>query len=341
MEKCSICSSKTDFLRGVSFVDCPGHHSLMLTMLSGAALMDGALFVVAADTKFPQAQDREHLLAAEMVGIKNIVIVQNKIDIVSKDRALDNFKEIEKFIKGNPFEKSPVIPLSAHHSANLDLLIKTIEEKIPTPKRDALADPAMQVLRSFDVNKPGTRAENLTGGVLGGSIIEGEFNKDDEIEIRPGIRIEKSGKISYEPLHTTIEVLHISKGIVDKVGPGGLIGIGTSLCPSVTKSDGLVGSIVGKEGKLPDTLNKLTLDIQLFERAVGTKEQTPVDKIRSNEPLVLNVGTSVTSGIITSAREDIIEMNLKRPICVLINNKVAISRRIGDSWRLIGFGTIK
>ncbi len=221
------------------------------------------------------------------------------------------------------------------------MLIKTIEEKIPTPKRDALADPAMQVLRSFDVNKPGTRAENLTGGVLGGSIIEGEFNKDDEIEIRPGIRIEKSGKISYEPLHTTIEDLHISKGIVDKVGPGGLVGIGTLLCPSITKSDGLVGSIVGREGKLPDTLDKLTLDIQLFERAVGTKEQTPVDKIRSNEPLVLNVGTSVTSGIITSAREDIIEMNLKRPICALMNNKVAISRRMGDSWRLIGFGTIK
>ncbi|MCW3975797.1 MAG: translation initiation factor IF-2 subunit gamma [Candidatus Bathyarchaeota archaeon] len=340
-EKCSICGSKTDFLRGVSFVDCPGHHSLMLTMLSGAALMDGALFVIAANAKFPQAQDREHLLAAEMVGIKNIVIVQNKIDIVSKDRALDNFKDIEKFIEGKSIEKSPVIPLSAHHSVNLDLLIKTIEEKMQTPKRNALADPAMQVLRSFDVNKPGTHAENLTGGVLGGSIIEGEFKKDDEIEIRPGIRIDKSGRISYEPLYTTIEDLHIGTGLVDKTGPGGLVGIGTLLCPSITKSDGLVGSIVGREGKLPDTLNKLTLDIQLFERAVGTKEQTPVDKIRSNEPLVLNVGTSVTSGIITSAREDIIEMNLKRPICALINNKVAVSRRMGDSWRLIGFGTIK
>ncbi len=339
--KCSVCGSKTELLRGVSFVDCPGHHSLMLTMLSGAALMDGALFVVAADSKFPQAQDREHLLAAEMVGIKNIIIVQNKIDIVSKKRALENYNEIEEFIKGTLTEKSPIVPLSAHHSANLDLLIKIIEDRIPTPKRNISVDPKMHVLRSFDVNKPGTEIQDLAGGVLGGSIVEGVFKKGDNIEIRPGARIEKSGKQSYQPLFSTVEELHISKGKVNEAGPGGLVGIGTSLDPSNTKTDRLVGNMVGREGKLPDVLNKVTLDIQLFERVVGTEEQAPVDKIKTNEPLVLNVSTNVTSGIITSAREDIIDMDLKRPICALQGNKVAISRRIGDSWRLIGFGTIK
>ena len=340
-EKCSICGSKTEFLRGISFVDCPGHHSLMLTMLSGAALMDGALFVIAADAKCPQAQDREHLLAAEMAGIENIVVVQNKIDIVSKEKALQNFNEIEKFIKGKTIENSPIIPLSAHHNANIDLLIKTIEEKIPTPKRNLSADPIMQVLRSFDINRPGTEVENLAGGVIGGSIVEGIFKTGDKIEIRPGMPVEKGGKISYQSLYATIEDLHISKGLVKKTGPGGLVGIGSSLCPSITKSDGLVGNIVGKEGKLPEVLNKVTSDIQLFERVVGTKEQALVNKVRSNEAVVINAATNVTSGIVSSAREDIIEIDLKRPICANIGDKLAISRRVGESWRLIGFGTIK
>jgi translation initiation factor 2 subunit 3 len=340
-KKCPVCGEKTKFLRGVSFVDCPGHHSLMLTMISGAALMDGALFVLAADAKCPQAQDREHLLAAEMAGMENIVAVQNKIDIISKERAIENYNEIKKFAKGKIIEKSSIIPISAHNNANIDLLIQAIEKNIPTPKRDPGANPVMHVLRSFDVNKPGTDVIDMAGGVIGGSIIKGTFETGDEIEIKPGTRIEKGGKTTYRTLLTTITSLNISTGIVEKAGPGGLVGIGSSLCPSITKSDGLVGNIMGKAGKLPETLEKVALDIKLFEKVVGTKEQVPVDKIRSNEPLVLNVATSVTSGIVNSARENIIEIDLKRPICAESNNKVAISRRIGDSWRLIGFGVIK
>jgi translation initiation factor 2 subunit 3 len=340
-KKCPVCGEKTKFLRGVSFVDCPGHHSLMLTMISGAALMDGALFVLAADAKCPQAQDREHLLAAEMAGMENIVVVQNKIDIISKERAIENYDEIKEFAKGKTIENSSTIPISAHNNANIDLLIQTIEKKIPTPKRDPGANPVMHVLRSFDVNKPGTDVVDMAGGVIGGSIIKGTFETGDEIEIKPGTRIEKGGKTTYRTLQGTIASLNISKGTVEKAGPGGLVGIGSSLCPSITKSDGLVGNIMGKAGKLPETLEKVVLDIKLFEKVVGTKEQVPVDKIRSNEPLVLNVATNVTSGIVNSARENIIEIDLKRPICAEPKSKVAISRRIGDSWRLIGFGVIK
>ena len=70
----------TKFLRTVSFVDCPGHHSLMVTMLSGAAIMDGSMFVVSANVKTTQAQDREHMLAAQMIGLRNMIVVQNKIE---------------------------------------------------------------------------------------------------------------------------------------------------------------------------------------------------------------------------------------------------------------------
>ena len=340
-KKCKFCNSETKLQRLVSFVDCPGHHSLMVTMLSGAALMDGALFIIAANAKCPQAQDREHMIAAEIAGIKNLIVVQNKIDLVNRDRALENYNEIENFVRGTIAEKVPVIPISAQHKINVDVLLETIDKVIPTPKRDPTAPPRMHVLRSFDVNKPGTEVKNLVGGVIGGSVTQGIFRIGNEIETRPGLKIEKGGRARYEPLTTSIRSLYVGGSSVEEVKPGGLVGIGTSLDPALTKSDGLVGSVVGKAGTLPETLDKLTLEVQLLERAVGTESQVAVDKIKTNEALVLNVSTTVTSGIVTSAREQIIDVTLKNPVCAEPSSNVAISRRIGEGWRLIGFGKIK
>ncbi len=329
------------FLRSVSFVDCPGHHSLMVTMLSGAAIMDGALFVISSNVKRPQAQDREHLLAAEMVGLKNLVIVQNKIDVVDRERAKQNYDEILEFTKNTVAEGAPVIPVSAQHKLNMDALIGSIQERIPTPRRDQHLPPRMSILRSFDVNRPGTESDDLNGGVVGGSVVQGVFKRGDEVEIRPGIKIEEGNKVRYEPLLARVGRLEAGGGEVKQAAPGGLIAIGTDLDPSVTKSDGLVGNVLGKAGALPQTLGKVSLDVELFEKAVGTEQLVPVQKIKMNEPLVLNAGTAVTSGVVVSAREDIADVALKKPICADPGSKVALSRRIGESWRLIGFGTLR
>ena len=130
-------------------------------------------------------------------------------------------------------------------------------------------------------------------------------------------------------------------GEVKTATPGGLVAVGTDLDPSVTKSDGLVGNVLGRAGTLPPILEKVSLTVDLFEKAVGTEQLMPVQKIKTNEPLVLNAGTAVTSGIVVSAREDLADVSLKKPICAEAGSKVALSRRIGDSWRLIGFGTIR
>jgi len=339
--KCPNCGSEAKLKRGISFVDCPGHHSLMVTMLSGSALMDGALFVLASNAKCPQAQDREHLLAAQSVGIKNLVIVQNKIDVVSRERALENHKEIKSFIKGTLAEDAPIIPISAQHGTNIDILLKEIEERIPTPKRDLTAPARIFVLRSFEVNKPGTEVDDLLGGVVGGSVVQGIFHIGDEIEIRPGIPVQEGGKIKYERLVTTVRSLNVSRGPVQEATSGGLVGIGTDLDPSLTKSDGLVGSVAGRIDTLPATLGKITLDVELFDKVVGTELAVPVEKIRTNEALVLNIGTTVTSGLVTSARENLVDIGLKKPTCAEAGSKVAISRRIADSWRLIGFGSLR
>jgi len=339
--KCPSCSTNCEFQRAVSFVDAPGHEALMATMLSGAAVMDGAILVIAANESCPQPQTREHLAAIQIVGIDKIIIVQNKIDIVDKKRVLENYDEITEFVKDTIAKDAPIIPISAQHSINIDALIQAMEEHIPTPKRDPAKPPLMYVVRSFDINKPGTTIEKLAGGVIGGSITQGKFETGDEIEIRPGIRQEKQGKNVYEPLLTQIVSLHTGGRILNKVECGGLVGIGTILDPALTRADSLTGNLVGLPGKLPPTLSEPTIETHFFERAVGTKEMIVIDKIHPKESLLLDVGTTITAGAVTSVKGEKATIRLGRPVCVEKGMRAAISRKIAGRWRLIGYGIIQ
>lgn len=338
--KCKGCSTQGEFARAVSFVDAPGHEALMATMLSGAAVMDGAFLVVAADEPCPQPQTREHLAAIEIIGIKNIVIVQNKIDLVDEKRALESYEEIKNFVKGSIAEGTPIIPVSAQHGANMDVLLQALEEHVPTPRRDPAKQPRLHVVRSFDVNKPGTTVDELAGGVLGGTILQGVFKIDDEVEIRPGVRVEKAGKAVYEPLFTEVVSLQAGGRAVEEAAPGGLVGVGTLLDPSLTKADGLTGNLVGKPGSLPKTISELTMEMRLFPRAVGTKELMEIENVRIGEALLLDVGTSITTGSVVSKKGDAATLTLSRPICAEEGARVAISRKITGRWRLIGYGIL-
>ena len=336
--KCPNCNTDTELSRVVSFVDSPGHESLMANMLSGSALMDGAILVVAANEKVPKPQTKEHLLALQTLGIKQIVLVQNKIDLLTYDNALENYADIDKFIKDMHFMNTPVIPISAQSGINIDSLIYYIENTIKTPIRDTSKNPIMHVLRSFDVNKPGTQIDNITGGVIGGSLIQGKLKIDDEIEIKPGIFNDKT-KL-YEPIYTEIVSLSTSAGLVDTVNPGGLIAIGTKLDPSMTRSDSFIGSVVGKPSTLPENSFSTKLTINLFDSAVGDHNETKISPIVIGEYLRLNIGTSPVLSTVSKISSNTIEVKFKRPVCIFKNSNVAISRRIIDRWRLIGAGII-
>jgi translation initiation factor 2 subunit 3 len=338
---CESCNSEAEFVRAISFVDAPGHEALMATMLSGAAIMDGAILVIAADEPCPQPQTREHLAAAEVSGIKNMIIVQNKIDIVDEKRAIESYKEIKAFIKGTVAEKAPIIPISAQRGINIDVLLNAIQTIIPTPIRDETKPPMMFIIRSFDVNKPGTTIEGLEGGIIGGTIAQGKFAVGEEIEIRPGVMAEREGKTVYDPLISEIVSLQAGNEDVEEATCGGLVGVGTCLDPSYSKADGLTGSIAGKTGQLPPTLTELTLETHVLERAVGTKELLKVEKINPDETLLLHVGSAVNVGKVISIKQNIIKVKLTRPICALPGSRVAISRKITARWRLIGYGIVK
>jgi len=335
---CPNCGSKATFVRAVSFVDAPGHEALMATMLSGAAIMDGAILVIAADEPCPQPQTREHLAAAEITGIKNIIIVQNKIDVVDEKRAHASYMEIKNFVKGTVAQNAPIIPISAQRMVNIDVLIQAMEEFIPTPKRDETKPPLMYIVRSFDVNKPGTQIEKLEGGVIGGTILQGKFTVGEEIEIRPGMTPEKEEKRSYNPLFSEIVSLHAGGKNVNEAHCGGLVGVGTLLDPSFSKADGLTGNIVGKSGMLPPTLTELTLETSILERAVGTKELAKIEEISMNETLLLHVGAAITAGKVISVKKEKVTLKLNRPVCAQTGSRVAISRKITGRWRLIGYG---
>jgi translation initiation factor 2 subunit 3 len=278
-------------------------------------------------------------MALDIIGIDNIVIAQNKVDLVDREQAERNYEDIKEFVEGTVAEDAPVVPISAQQEVNIDLLIQAVEDEIPTPERDPDADPRMHVARSFDINRPGTEWDGLVGGVLGGSLVEGRLTDDEEIELRPGREVEEGGKTRWESIETDIRSLQAGGETVDEVTPGGLLGVGTGLDPSLTKGDALAGQVAGTPGTLPPTWEEFTMEVDLLERLVGLDDQD-IDDISTGEPLMLTIGTATTVGSVTSAREGECEVTLKRPVCAPEGAQIAINRRIGARWRLIGVGTL-
>ncbi len=332
-KKCPGCGGKVEVKRKISLVDAPGHETLMTTVISAASILNGAMFLIAANEECPQPQTLEHMLVLNTTGIKNIVIVQTKVDLVSKEKALENYKQIKEFVKGTVAENAPIIPVSANNKLNLDKLAEQILESIPVPDYDKKAPLRMYVSRSFDINKPGSEIEKLNGGVIGGSIVQGTLKVKDRIEIAPGIA-KKEGAMP-EAVKSTVTGMMEEKDRLEEAGPGGLIAVGTTMDPSVTKSDGLVGSVIGKEGEVPEATTEITVKYNILKRP-----DMEVALLRENEPVVVNVHTYAGVGVITKLAKGKATIRLKRPTVVYDNMNVALSRRVGQRWRLCAYGSI-
>ncbi len=326
---CPSCGKKAKKLRRVSFVDAPGHETLMTTMLSGAALMNGALLVVAANEECPQPQTAEHLMALKMGGIEKIVVAQNKVDLVERDKALENKKQIKEFLEKNGYKDVPIVPVAANFSGNIDLLIEAVEEKIKNPEFDLSKPLIMFCARSFDINKPGAKASDLKGGVVGGAIIQGKASVGDKILIRPGIEGNE--------IKTDVRSLNCSAGPLKEALPGGLVAVGTGLDFSLTQNDRMRGQVVGMEKSLPQASKSLEVEITYIKRLVGEKES----KLNSNESVVLTAGTMATAGLITSIHQNKAKISLKSSLVVLPEQKIAISKRTSGRWQLVAYAVQK
>ncbi len=324
--------------RYISFIDAPGHEMLMATMLSGAAIIDAAILVIAANEGI-KPQTKEHFMALQAKKINNIIIVQNKIDLVSREKALENYKIIKDFVRGTFAENAPVIPVSTLQEINIEKIIEELA-KLNIPKRDSNSDPVFLVARSFDINKPGTEIKNLHGGVLGGILKRGILKIGDEIEIKPGLNIKKGNQQTYQTVTTKITSLYKGNKFIGEVFPGASISIETSLDPFMTKADSLNGCLVSKKGVLPEITNRVKIKAKLFEEVLGIVERKVPEPLKNKEMLMLSVNTTITVGIVEKIKNDEIDLSLNIPIVALKGDNVGIARNIGGHWRLIGFGEI-
>jgi len=263
---------KYELVRHVSFVDCPGHDILMATMLNGAAVMDAALLLIAGNESCPQPQTSEHLAAIEIMKLKHVLILQNKIDLIRDTQAQEQHEQILRFIEGTVAEGAPIIPISAQLKYNIEVVCEYIEKKIPVPLRDFTSDPHLIIIRSFDVNKPGSEVEDLKGGVAGGSILKGVLKVGQEIEVRPGlVSKDSNGKLTCQPIRSRIVSLFAEQNEMMYAVPGGLIGVGTKIDPTLCRADRMVGQVLGSVGALPDILIELEVSYYLLRRLLGVR----------------------------------------------------------------------
>ena len=325
-------------IRYVSFIDAPGHEMLMATMLSGAAIIDAAILVIAANEGI-KPQTREHFTVLLAKKIKNLIVVQNKIDLVSREKVMENYKEIKNFLKGTIVEDAPIIPISSQQEINIDKILEEIC-KLEIPKRDLDSEPIFLVARSFDINKPGTNIHDIHGGVLGGILKQGKLNVGEEIEIKPGLSTKKANQKIYQTLTTKILSLRKGDESIQVALPGASIAIETNLDPSLTKADSLTGCLVSKKGILPEITHDLKIKHSLFKEVLGIMENKPIEPVKTKEMLMLSVNTTITVGIVERIKGNEIELSLNIPIIALKGSNVGIARNLAGHWRLIGFGEI-
>ena len=322
----------------VSFVDCPGHEMLMAIMLSGAALIDAAILVIAANEGI-KPQTKEHLVALQAKKVDKIIIVQNKIDLVTKEQAQTNFKDIKNFIKGTIAENAPIIPVSAQQEINIDK-IKDILLDVNVINKNIKDNPQFIIARSFDINKPGTEVSELHGGVIAGILKKGILKIGDIIEIKPGIMEEHANKVYYRTLYTKIVSIYRGSYKINEATPGGSLAFESELDNILTKSDSLAGSIASIPKNLPEITDNIKIKYNLFIEIFGEEKQSKIEDLKLGESIMLSINTSITVGKIEKVKGGEVELSLKIPVVPIKGDSVGIARNVNSHWRLIGYGEI-
>lgn len=318
----------------------------MATMLNGAAVMDAVFLLIAGNEQCPQPQTAEHLAAIEIMKLNHILILQNKIDLVSQDAAKTQYEQILGFVRGTVAENAPVISISAQLKYNIDVVCEYIVKKVPIPLRDFTCEPKLIIIRSFDVNKPGCEVDDLKGGVAGGSILKGVLKVGQDIEVRPGVVTRNNeGNFCCRPIFSKVVSLYAEQNDLQYAVPGGLIGVGTKIDPELCRADRMVGHTLGAVGSLPKIYSTIEISCFLLRRLLGVRTEgrgARVQKLQKGEILMLNIGSLSTGATVSGVKTDpdYARLKLNSPVCTEVGEKIALSRKIEKHWRLIGWGQI-
>jgi elongation factor Tu len=242
--------------RHYAHVDCPGHHDYIKNMITGAAQMDGAILVVAANDG-PMPQTREHVLLARQVGVPYIVVALNKVDAVDDPELLDLVElEVRELLTSYEFpgDDVPIVRVSATKALEGDpeavgqimQLLDAVDQYIPEPVRDVDKPFLMSIEDVFSITGRGT--------VVTGRVERGKVKLGEEIEI-VGIRPTK------KTVATGIEMF---RKLLDEGVAGDNIGV---LLRGIDKEDVERGQVLAQPGSItPHT----DFDSQVY---VLTKEE--------------------------------------------------------------------
>ena len=226
--------------RHYAHVDCPGHADYVKNMVTGAAQMDGAILVVAA-TDGPMPQTREHILLARQVGVPQIVVFMNKVDLVDDEELLELVElEVRELLSSYEFDGDdiPVIQGSALGALNGEAqweekvveLIQAVDTTIPTPERDVDKPFLMPVEDVFSITGRGT--------VATGRIERGVLKLNDEIEIVG---------IVEEPMKSVVTGIEMFRRLLDQGQAGDNAGI---LLRGIDKEQIQRGMVLCKPGSI-------------------------------------------------------------------------------------------
>ena len=311
--------------------NCPGHHGLMVTMLNGTCVMDYSILVESVNNvSIPSPQTMEHLNATTVTGVKNKIVCVNKLDLINRDEAEKKIRSFKKKLVGTIAEKSPIIPVVASRNLNVDILSEHIAN-LPIPSRSFdPRDTRMYVIRSFNINKPGTSIPNLSGGVIGGSILDGILKKNMNVVVKPGYIYKVGESWAYKQLNARIVSIHSEKNNLDSAVPGGLIGVQLDIDPGLCSNDKLSGNILIPEenASMYDVYDTITVEYIPF----GTKNRLDV-----NMRVSLNVNADNKMGIITNIQDNHITIKTSDPTCLKVGDSVTISN-IDDGLKVMGKG---
>jgi translation initiation factor 2 subunit 3 len=319
----------------ISFVDCPGHHTLIQTMLASISLMDGAIIIISVDQPLNNKNQLiQHLIAAKLGKLKKLIICLNKIDLVSKNIVLERKKELDEILLKYDIKPYIIIPTCFNKKIGLNYVVKSIMELFNCNSyiNRISEKPIFRISRSFDINKPGTDWINMNGGVLGGSLIHGQLKVGDEIEIRPGL-INKD-KLTWTPLKTKILSIKSENNSLNSIIPGGLIGIGTDIDPYYCKNDLLIGNIVGLTNFMPDVYTEINVKLNNEFKLEETI-------FHIGELLILQFGTRSCNATIKNIELNNIFCELKKHVCISKNENIIICKYNNDkSIKIITTGHI-
>ncbi len=316
--------------RHYAHVDCPGHADYVKNMVTGAAQMDGAILVVAA-TDGPMPQTREHILLARQVGVPQLVVFMNKVDMVDDPELLELVEmEIRELLSFYEFDGDniPVIQGSALGGLNgdakwvatIDALMEAVDSWIPLPKRDVDKAFLMPVEDVFSITGRGT--------VATGKIETGVINSGEAVDILG---------MGAENLKSVVTGVEMFRKILDRGEAGDNVGL---LLRGIEKTDIRRGMVICKPGSVkPHT--KFKAEVYILSKEEGGRHTPFFNKYR---PQFYFRTTDVTGEIMLPAGVEMCMPGDNLTIDVTLLNKVAMDKglrfAIREGGRTVGAGQV-